>query len=257
MLLTGGCAMRGGRSVGYLADSYMPSAAAPGASAPLPHHPIHRSGSLRRQVVVGPNGRSYELRWHKTSESVGKTSAGSLYGPTRLPRRGKGYRHIGDDPYGTSEAVAYLQFAAWAVTLKHPKTVPVVIGDLSAKGGGRLRPHRSHQSGRDADVGLYRTGNRRLKWFRALPASELDVGKTWTLIEALLRTGAVKYIFLDRSIQQQLAAYASRLGWTDAALAQVFQYPGGNRRALIQHVSGHRNHLHVRFVCSPEDSRCE
>jgi hypothetical protein len=253
-----GCRPKASRPADYLSSHYMPSAAAPSQVANVdPSESLYeRDGAERRQLVTSPSGRAYWLRWRKVSESVGQCSSGSLIDGIRLPRKGVGYRHIGDSSFGTDETVTYLRFAAWAVSEQYPHTAPVVVGDLSDERGGHLTPHRSHQSGRDADVGFYRTENRALRWFKTLPNSELDLAKTWTFIEALLRTGAVEYIFIDRSIQEALHGYATKRGFPDDELKRIFQFPGRNKRTLIRHVAGHKNHLHVRFVCPSEDEDC-
>ena len=42
-------------------------------------------------------------------------------------------------------------------------------------------------------------------------------------------------------------------------LARWMEYPRSppQRRALIQHVAGHVDHIHVRFACQPHERRCE
>ena len=242
----------------YLSEHYLPSAAAPsevqvntdGASL------LEADGVQRRQLVTAPNGKAYWLRWQKTSESSGSCNSGRLIDGLHLPKTGIGYKHVGGSGYGTDETVAYLRFAAWSVAKAYPNTVPVIIGDLSDDGGGHLKPHRSHQSGRDADVGLYRTQNRPLRWFKTLPIEEIDLEKTWTFIEALLRTGAVQYIFIDTSIQTALYNEARARGFQPDELDRLFQSSKRSRRALIRHVRGHKNHLHVRFLCPRGDEDC-
>ena len=254
-----GCTPKTSRPKHYLSDQYMPSAAAPSelANNTASESVLERQGDERRQLVTAPTGKAYWLRWRKVSESVGRCNAGRLIDGLRLPAKGVGYRHIGKSPYGSDETITYLRFAAWAVHEQYPDTVPVVVGDLSAERGGYLKPHRSHQSGRDADVGYYRTKNRALRWFKTLPIGELDLSKTWTFIEALLRTGAVEYIFIDHSVQKALRDHARSRGFAARELDQIFQFPGRKRRALIRHVAGHKNHLHVRFVCPSEDDKCK
>jgi len=259
---TVGCASGQQEQIPFLADQFRPSAtpaATPSArTTAVPTPGIVANGDLRTHRVVAPNGRLYALRWYDISESKGRPQDGWLSDGSRLPRRGVGYRHIGKHPYGTDECVVYLQFAAWAVNAMFPGTAPVVIGDLSRDGGGYLPPHRSHQSGRDADVGLYRSNNIPVRGFKQLIGSDLDLDKTWTFIEALIRTGRVKYIFLDRTLQERLHSYALNYGgWPAESLYRLFQYPHGNRRAIIRHARSHKNHLHVRFRCSGDDSGCK
>ncbi len=259
LLLIAGCGAPKSEPTEFLAGQYGPLSS-PAYLARMgiePQNLIRAEGDERRQVITGPNGKQYALRWRKVSESIGRPGAGRLEDGARLPKRGAGFIHNGRHPFGTDETVAYLRFAAWMVTQLYPGTAPVVIQDLSATTGGYLPPHKSHRSGRDVDVGWYRTNNTRMKWFKALPADQLDVAKSWTFIETLLRTGSVKYIFVDRSIQALLYSHALGEGWDRKALNSIFQHPTGSRRAIIRHVRGHKNHLHVRFRCPPEDESCE
>ncbi len=246
------------RQLAFLADQYTPSST-PGAVGRQPHvasRGITTDGDVRSHVVTAPNGKQYRLRWRKVSESRGKPGAGSLEDGAKLPHRGLGFFHIGKHPFGTDETVTYVQYAAWAVAKLFPGTAPVVVGDISRNGGGWLSPHRSHRTGRDVDIGYYADGNRPLRWFKDLDAGKMDLAKTWTLLEALLRTGAVQYVFIDRSIQEQLYRHARGEGWGEDTLGTIFQYPAGRSRTIIRHVRGHRNHLHVRFRCPVDDDEC-
>jgi murein endopeptidase len=137
-----------------------------------------------------------------------------------------------------------------------PDTPPLWIQDLSRAEGGRLRPHRSHQSGRDVDIALYPKSGRALRRFSALPINEVDLPRTWAFIEALLRTGTVRYIFMDRALQTPVRGFARSIGWPEPWLNRIFQSPGGNRSSIIRHIRGHRDHLHIRFRCPAEDQNC-
>jgi len=91
--------------------------------------------------------------------SYGHNAEGMLFGGTRLPDRGLGFvRARGDDTrWGTPVLVGALERAAAAVARDFPGTIAMKIGDLSARFGGRHPRHRSHRSGRDADLIYYVT----------------------------------------------------------------------------------------------------
>src|SRR5208283_1472079 len=72
----------------------------------------------------------------------------------------------------------------------------------------------------------------------------LDAAKTWCLIENLIASQRVQYIFLDRSVQKVLYDYAVTRGYDQAYLERVF---GNVRGSLIQHIPNHVDHMHVRF----------
>ena len=61
-----------------------------------------------------------------------------------LPKRKSSYP---PPPAGQREGDA-------AVRARFPTVHTLAIGDLSVKQGGAITQHRSHQSGRDVDIGL-------------------------------------------------------------------------------------------------------
>jgi len=155
--------------------------------------------------------------------------------------------------YGTTKAVRLLGEAAKEVARRHPGGGPVRVGDMSWSGGGRMPPHLSHHEGRDADVGYFRLGEEsRDPFFRVTRAKELDLPRTWTLLEALLRSGEVEYIFMDYTLQRALHGYARSLGLSAEALRPIFQYPrpSWERVGIIRWVKGHHTHFHVRFLAA-------
>lgn len=189
------------------------------------------------------------------SRSPGKATAGQLTDGCELPRRGPGWVRRNAAAWGTDGTVAILQWALAEVVRLHPGTVPVVIGALSRQQGGRLRPHRSHQSGRDVDIGYYSSNNEPLAHFSAMHGGNIDVEKTWTLMGAMLYTGKVHYIFVDYDLQALLVRYLEDQGTEPQTLARVFQYPAGRtaKRGIIRHARGHADHFHIRFRCTEDD----
>jgi hypothetical protein len=194
------------------------------------------------------------------SESVGKSSKGRLQHGRQMPRRGDGFLRKNDKAsWGTDETVALLSWAAMEMTRRFPGTVPMVIGDLSDEDGGKLRPHLSHQSGRDADIGYYFVGNQKLGHFKTATRENLDAEKNWTLIELLISTGQVKYLFVDRRFHKILYRQALEMGWSEDEARALFEAPIGRAKksGMIRHIPGHKHHLHVRFRCSEGDARCK
>jgi len=192
------------------------------------------------------------------SKSLGRAAGGTLDNGCEMPWKGPGWARTGKGGFGTDEAVRAVQMAAADVAQRFPGTAGVVIGDFSREGGGPLTPHRSHQSGRDVDVGLFRAGNEALTRFEILPSSRIDVEKTWAFIEALLRTGRVTRIFMDTEVQAIFGQYLTEIEVPEANRRKLLQWPEGPeaRQGLIRHSPGHVNHFHVRFRC-PVDDRPE
>jgi murein endopeptidase len=193
------------------------------------------------------------------SESIGKASDGRLTSPRKLPRKGTGFTKKNDKaPYGTDETVALLSWVCDRMTKMYPGTVPLVIGDLSSKKGGRLKPHASHQSGRDIDFGYYFKNNQRLDHFKTASRDLMDVEKTWALLSLLMETGQVQYLFIDKRLHKPLYKHARAIGWSQDELERLFEAPLGKRKrsGIIRHIPGHKHHVHIRFKCPEHDKRC-
>jgi hypothetical protein len=124
------------------------------------------------------------------------------------------------------------------------------VGDLSQRGGGPLRGHVSHQHGTDVDIGLVLKGkDASVTRFVTGTDSNLDLRRTWALVHEFLRTGQVRYIFLDYALQKRLYKYALDHGVSKGQLDEWFQYPRGKGRGhgIVRHWKNHRDHIHVRF----------
>jgi len=131
------------------------AAALPGAVAPP--HPL--DGWTEEQIAAALQDQPEQLG----SISLGSPNAGRLWGGVPMPE-GEGWVLIAPaQAYGTAETVSALIACIEAVRAEFPDTPPVRIGHLSAREGGRLSPHLSHQSGRDADVGYYYLAEQR--WY--------------------------------------------------------------------------------------------
>lgn len=217
--------------------------------------PADALGTLHVQTG---SGTWRTIHWEKTSRSVGKPNDGRLVDGRAIPQEGPGWTHMGRNPFGTDETVLLVAWGIAEVGLRYPGTVPVVIGDLSAEFGGPLKPHNSHQSGRDADIGYFAVGNRPLRGFQVMNAESLDAEKTWYLLERLLLTGQVQYLFIHYDLQKVLYEEAQNSGWHQEDLANIFQYPQGkqSRSGIVRHSPGHADHFHVRFRCPAGDDEC-
>jgi LysM repeat protein len=193
------------------------------------------------------------------SEAIGPTNRGRLEKGVPLPsHRGYVIRTTAR-AYGTEETARWMVAAFDAVDAKFKHTKVVRIHDISDRNGGRLRDHKSHQNGRDADISYYQEdcgpSGCRFEHFRA---SELDVARQWTLLEYWLRNRQAEMIFIDYRLQAKLYRYARRRGATKAQLDEWIQYPRGKYEpeGVIRHYRNHADHLHVRFVCPYSDFKC-
>jgi LysM repeat protein/murein endopeptidase len=177
--------------------------------------------------------------------SYGHPYQGRLENGVVFPNQFPGY-HLRDESrsYTTPEVVGALLDAIEAVRTQFPGTCDLFIADFTCAGGGSAIHHRSHQNGRDVDIGMYAAGNRPLNSLVPMNKDNLDPAKTWCLIENLIASQRVQYIFLDRSVQKVLYEYALTRGYDQAYLQHVF---GNVRGCLIQHIRNHIDHMHVRF----------
>jgi murein endopeptidase len=148
------------------------------------------------------------------------------------------------ESWGTEETIDFIVAAIEAVEGRYPGSPRLVIGDLSNPRGGRLNRHRSHQAGRDADIGFYfRRGE--LDSFLAPRKKDLDLPRTWALVRALVTETDVERIFVDRSLIATLYQHALAEGEDRSWLNDIFGRT--SEKGIIQHERGHRDHLHVRF----------
>ncbi|MDF2695696.1 MAG: putative penicillin-insensitive murein endopeptidase [Labilithrix sp.] len=177
--------------------------------------------------------------------SIGRAHGGVLVAGVRMPE-GANWEVVHPGlAWGTRETVDALAHAIDAVAARFPDTPRAFVGDLSAKSGGHLHPHVSHQSGRDVDVGYYLTEGHR--WYATANASTLDRARSWHLLRTLIADSDVDLILVDLQVQRLLKAHALEIGEDPAWLDQVFQAGGKSQRPLIFHANGHATHFHVRF----------
>ncbi|NUO52210.1 MAG: hypothetical protein HOV80_25435 [Polyangiaceae bacterium] len=196
-------------------------------------------------------------------KSVGSPNEGRLEGGRKL-EPSKTVRAVGGHRWGVPSLVGMLERSAARVAKKFSGSV-LTVGDLSRKGGGDVEGHRSHESGRDADVGFYLKKGQK-PWVaprfatideegkaEGLPSVRFDDARNWALIEAWLtdRDASVLQIFVAQHIKLRLLAEARRSGASPELQ---------NRAAMtmIQPSRGlpHDNHFHVRVACPKSSGDC-
>jgi penicillin-insensitive murein endopeptidase len=205
-----------------------------------------------------------------TSISVGKVSGGYLVKGAKLPDEGDGFmtRQVWiarNNRYGTDEMIALIEGVARRMETQ-VKDVKLVVGDISSRGGGAngiSEFHRSHQTGRDADLLYYmrdKDGNPfepdAMHVFdgrgiaRDGSGIRIDVPRTWLLVKELVAApeAPVQWIFMYEPIAQLLIDHAKQIGEPMAVITRA-------RRALKQpgDSARHDDHMHVRIYCSHAD----
>lgn len=195
----------------------------------------------------------------RLSESVGMPHDGSIVNAVPMVD-GPGRKIMAErwKTWATRSTVQQLDHVLTRWASLEPKAPPVLVGNLSARHGGPIGPHKSHQSGRDADLSYIARwdGKQPVTWQR-MNADNLDAGLTWRLLKLLTQEARVEAIYMDRSIQRLLLDHAKRHGTIRATrLHQWLEVADNSKAALIRHVAGHVDHFHVRFACPDDNPRC-
>jgi penicillin-insensitive murein endopeptidase len=200
------------------------------------------------------------------SESIGSPSDGRLVGGMHLEP--KPYLRVvpayaeHDRRWGHPSLINMLDRAARRVAKRYPGSV-LGVGDISQRGGGDVHVHRSHESGRDADVAFYVLDAKNkpvkpktlLRFDATLKSPEIegarfDLPRNWLFVQELLRDpkAHVSHIFVAESLRQELLAYARKIGVAPALRTRA-------AFALMQPstTQAHDDHFHVRISC-PKDS---
>lgn len=135
----------------------------------------------------------------------------------------------------------------------------LLIGDLSSEFGGPLAKHRSHQSGRDADVGFFVTNAKgrpqRVNRFVAMNAAgkardgsgyEFDDYRNWLLVQLWMKDtrARIMYVFVASHLRRRLLEFAK-------ARPAFRKYVTRAEKFLRQpsNSSAHDDHFHVRIAC--------
>jgi murein endopeptidase len=227
-----------------------PGEAAPAAVSPATSAPGTSSGVSMPPATAGRDSLLALARDEVEALgplSLGSPDAGLLVNPLPMPEGPLWTIRNPAESYGTSETIGFVAAAIAAVERRHPGSPRLVIGDISRPDGGRLNRHRSHQAGRDVDLGFYYLRGE-CGEFRIARKNDLDLPRTWSLLRALITETDVDRIFLDRRLQNVLYAYARSEGEDRGWLDDIFGRTGDQqRKGIIQHERRHKNHLHVRF----------
>lgn len=202
--------------------------------------------------------------------SVGVPHFGVLSSPAeQLKKKGDGYALLRSNGrnWGNPRLVHAIADAAKAVVHER-KGAPLMIGDMSDRFGGEASGHRSHRSGRDADLLFYIT----TPDGRPLPSPgfvrfgadglaqletgskkfvRLDVAREWLLVKALVtsKEANVQWLFCARWLEALIIEYARAKDEDPEVIWQaenVLLQPGDS--------AAHDDHLHLRIACTPDEA---
>jgi penicillin-insensitive murein endopeptidase len=154
--------------------------------------------------------------------------------------------------------LSVLDRASRIVARKYPGSI-LEVGELSRQTGGPITSHRSHQNGRDADVGFYQVdldGQAvrapcyvRFKGDGASPDDptvRFDEKRNWAFVRAVLEDPhyEVRQIFIYAPLRARLLAYAAKVGAPREVRLKAAQ-------AMMQPANAlpHDDHFHIRISC--------
>ncbi|RKH37090.1 LysM peptidoglycan-binding domain-containing protein [Corallococcus sicarius] len=176
------------------------------------------------------------------SMSIGFVESGRQLNSHRVPEDKDWLVVSPEIAWGTEETVNYVMTAIRAVRAQYPNVPPLRVNRLSTKDGGYLRPHKSHQNGRDVDLGFYYPTAEPV---RARERERyIDVAMNWALVRSLVTNTDVQLILVDKRVMRVLYDYALSIGEDKVWLDSLFN-AGFN--SVIKHARRHRDHFHVRF----------
>lgn len=173
------------------------------------------------------------------SVSIGFADRGRVLNAVQMPQDPAWIVERPNVAYATRETIDALAQVFRSVHRRFPASAPARLSHVGAKDGGNLRPHRSHQSGRDADIGLFYRGDR-IPPRGVARESVMDPARNWALLRALITETDVQLILVDKRIQAVLIRYALAIGEDARWLGQIFG-------RIVRHARSHRDHFHVRF----------
>jgi LysM repeat protein len=210
------------------------------------------------RLSIGQKIRYYTWPRDGRSRSVGSPNRGRLVNGVPLESTWWLKVRYVSNAYGTRRVTRMLKAATADVAARWPESERLVVGDISFRRGGRIKKHKSHQSGRDADISYYHRGDVKLPDFRDMSIEAFDAAKNWHIFKTLIDTGQVRYIFVDYTLQRPLYEYARSIGYTAEELDDIIQYPRprSSGRGTIRHTPGHDDHWHIRFTCGENARGC-
>lgn len=197
--------------------------------------------------------------------SVVRAAPDDVEGPTdisyryaanwQLPRADGLYeRWDPERAWASAHVISTLQSVAERMALELPLADPLMIGDISRRGGGQMQGHMTHNRGIDVDIGLFMDdGHQPLGGFVEVTPQRLDLYATWMLIRSLLDTEQVQHILVDQSIIDVMREYVRSDVGLDRQVVDSLFPPASRRltwavRNVIRHAPNHKDHLHVRLV---------
>lgn len=183
----------------------------------------------------------------------GEGHAGNLHFAWHLDKQpGTLHTRNPNESYATMELWLALKLAALKIKIEHPGGFELVVGDISREHGGKLKPHFSHQHGRDVDLRFFQRGFEQIDEEGHYPyvtpgLENIDTERLWAFLEALYDSQLVSVVLMDSRIQKILYD-AVKSTVPPERLDAILSYPKGKSRnsSMVRHAKNHYSHCHVR-----------
>ncbi|HGG58123.1 MAG TPA: hypothetical protein ENK31_10040 [Nannocystis exedens] len=213
-----------------------------------------------QKIAAGTQLKVYAINPETPTRSIGHPNRGRLRNGLPMPE-GDAWRLRPNRrrAFGTHKTISTLLHAFEAYGERFPDAPKVRVGEIAKRRGGRVKPHASHRTGRDVDLGYIGIAkdDGEVRWKR-MSKDTLDTEKSWFLIYELIKSGNVDTIFISSRLQKLLYREAKAQGLPTEELQRIFPRPHheNSTKAIIKHWRGHVNHMHVRFRCEDWNARC-
>jgi penicillin-insensitive murein endopeptidase len=201
------------------------------------------------------------------AQSFGVYDDGHLEKPDSMPLLGQGFLKIFQERnrgYGSLDLLSVVQSAAKEIHRDIPAAEALQIGDITAKAGGPLGGHGSHQNGLDVDLVYFKKDHRVMPTTGSTPGAtgfdedfvdakgnvvpNFDIDANWAFIQVLVATNRIDRIFADQHIKREFCRYA---------VAKGLRQEWSETLRKLRHWPNHQDHMHVRLTCPPNSKKCK
>ncbi len=201
-------------------------------------------------------------------QSIGHPYSGRLKRPVAFPatsphhitqsstRRGRIY-------FGTDYLVRFLSDTVRRLSETMPGGAALSVGNLSLESGGNIPMSRSHNTGRDVDLGYivetasgepapsyYHSFRKDGRSTEAPKRFRLDLARNWAVFELMMSSSEaeLQYFIVAPYIETILIKWAKANGKDPELIRRAEQV-----MMLPAWAKLHDNHIHARVLCTPED----
>ena len=192
----------------------------------------------------GSYGGSLGRGWLKNSSAVNNDDGDSV-----VPKRSS-------KKYGSGMTTGFLKWLGKEYLSKY-RNDTICVNDLSAKNGGDLSNHASHENGLDIDMNIPTSARDCTKksWndYRSNLKKDRDFyDKNYDLLKLIIGSGKVHVVFIDKSFIKNMCEHTKKMNLSSDELKE--------RKVIfnkLYHIGGHANHYHIRMVCNEQNLGCK